>query len=283
MPSEPGIVGRPWAPRSWRVPALLANRSRTLAGGPMNVSPWAATTSAKPSSSERKPYPGGMASHPVTSAAEITAEAERYERCDSAGPMQMASSARPTGSDSRSASLYATTDSTPRARHARRIRRAISPRLAIRTFLNIRARASRRIGRGWGTPLVNDGTSDGAAAVGRHRHAELDRDQVLPVLDRITGFDQTRADDPVDRRHDLLGHTEHVDGPETITRADAHPGGQILARLEDADRGRRRDASRFRADGRVRHRVGLSWRGCVAPLARPIRGPVRRAAIACRR
>ena len=55
MPSEPGMVGRPWAPSSWRVPALLANRSRTLAGGPMKVRSWAATTSAKPSSSDRKP------------------------------------------------------------------------------------------------------------------------------------------------------------------------------------------------------------------------------------
>ena len=36
-------------------PALLANRSRTAADGPMNVRPWAATTSAKPSSSDRKP------------------------------------------------------------------------------------------------------------------------------------------------------------------------------------------------------------------------------------
>ena len=71
----------------------------------MNVRPWAATTSAKPSSSDRKPYPGWMASQPVTSAAEITAGAERYERLASAGPMQIASSASWTGSDSRSASL----------------------------------------------------------------------------------------------------------------------------------------------------------------------------------
>ena len=43
----------------------------------MKVSSWARTTSAKPSSSDRKPYPGWIASHPVTIAAEITAGADR--------------------------------------------------------------------------------------------------------------------------------------------------------------------------------------------------------------
>ena len=87
------------------MPALLANRSSTFAGGPMNVSPCAATTSAKPSSSDRKPYPGWIASQPLTSAAEMTAGADKYDRRASAGPMQMASSASWTGSESRSASL----------------------------------------------------------------------------------------------------------------------------------------------------------------------------------
>ena len=55
MPLEPGIVGRPSEPSRRRVDSLFAKRSRTSAGGPMNVRSWARTTSAKPSSSDRKP------------------------------------------------------------------------------------------------------------------------------------------------------------------------------------------------------------------------------------
>ncbi len=43
----------------------------------------------------------------------MTAGADRYDRRASAGPMQIASSASWTGSESRSASLYATTASMP--------------------------------------------------------------------------------------------------------------------------------------------------------------------------
>src|SRR3990170_4752123 len=53
--------------------------------------------------------------------------------------MQMAPSASCTGSEGRSASLYATTASMPSVRQARRMRRAISPRLAMRMRENIRA------------------------------------------------------------------------------------------------------------------------------------------------
>src|SRR5947207_1269927 len=52
--------------------------------------------------------------------------------------MHTASSASFTYLASRSASEYTTTDFTPSSRQARWIRRAISPRLAIRIFLNIR-------------------------------------------------------------------------------------------------------------------------------------------------
>src|SRR5512143_1822254 len=50
--------------------------------------------------------------------------------------MHTSSSAKRTCSDSRSASLYTATVSMPSSRQARMTRRAISPRLAIRTFLN---------------------------------------------------------------------------------------------------------------------------------------------------
>ena len=49
--------------------------------------------------------PGWIASQPVTTAAEITAGTERYDRLASDGPMQIASSASWTASVSRSASL----------------------------------------------------------------------------------------------------------------------------------------------------------------------------------
>ena len=52
----------------------------------------------------------------------------------SSGPMQMLSSASRTGSDPASAVEWATTDRMPISRHVRRIRSAISPRLAIRIF-----------------------------------------------------------------------------------------------------------------------------------------------------
>src|SRR6266542_3947439 len=61
----------------------------------------------------------------------------RYDSRAGAGPMQTSSSAKRTCSDSRSASEYTATVWTPSSRHARITRSAISPRLAIRIFLNI--------------------------------------------------------------------------------------------------------------------------------------------------
>src|SRR5215210_3919070 len=63
----------------------------------------------------------------------------RYESRAGAGPMQTSSSAKRTCSDSRSASEYTATVCTPSSRQARMTRSAISPRLAIRTFLNMHA------------------------------------------------------------------------------------------------------------------------------------------------
>src|SRR5438045_7520074 len=63
----------------------------------------------------------------------------RYLWADGGGPMHTASSASFTYLASRSASEYTTTDLTPSSRQARWIRRAISPRFAIRIFLNIEA------------------------------------------------------------------------------------------------------------------------------------------------
>ena len=61
---------------------------------------------------------------------------DRYEP-EGAGPMQTASSASFTYLASRSASEYTITALIPSSRQARWIRSAISPRLAIRIFLNM--------------------------------------------------------------------------------------------------------------------------------------------------
>src|SRR3979411_666680 len=60
--------------------------------------------------------------------------------------MHTSSSAKRTCSDSRSASEYTATVSTPSSRHARMMRSAISPRFAIRTFLNIARRSAGGVG-----------------------------------------------------------------------------------------------------------------------------------------
>src|SRR3954470_17097751 len=77
-----------------------------------------------------------MASAPVISAAAMRRGMLRYESRAGAGPMHTSSSAKRTCSDSRSASEYTATVCTPSSRQARMTRNAISPRLAMRTFLN---------------------------------------------------------------------------------------------------------------------------------------------------
>src|SRR6185437_565688 len=81
-----------------------------------------------------------MASAPVISAAAMSRGIFRYESRAGAGPMHTSSSANRTCSDSRSASEYTATAWMPSSWQARITRIAISPRLAIRTFLNMRAR-----------------------------------------------------------------------------------------------------------------------------------------------
>ena len=74
----------------------------------------------------------------MISAAETIAEMFRYEAADGYGPMQTSSSAKRTCRASRSASLYTATVRMPSSRQAEMMRSAISPRLAIRIFLNMR-------------------------------------------------------------------------------------------------------------------------------------------------
>ena len=96
----------------------------------------------------------------------MTAGADRYDRRASGGPMQIASSASCAGRLSRSASLYATTASTPSVRQARRI--------AQRDLAAVRD---------------EDPPEHQRASA---RGGELDADELLAVLDRRARLDQRR-------------------------------------------------------------------------------------------
>src|SRR4051812_5344451 len=104
--------------------------------------------------------------------------------------MHTASSASCTARESLSASLYATTEAMPAFRHARRMRSAISPRFAIRIFVNTRFLSLRF-------------------------HA-CDR---LAELDCLAGLDLEGLECAADRADHLLPHTEHVDVSKRITAA----------------------------------------------------------------
>src|SRR4051794_3786757 len=66
----------------------------------------------------------------------MSAGMDRYEWRAAGGPMQTFSSAKRTCSESVSAVEWTATERRPMSRQARITRSAISPRLAIRTFLN---------------------------------------------------------------------------------------------------------------------------------------------------
>ncbi len=69
MPSEPGVTGTPAARAVARAVFLSPIMEMTLALGPMNLILHLSHTSANSSFSERKPYPGWMASTLAISAA----------------------------------------------------------------------------------------------------------------------------------------------------------------------------------------------------------------------
>src|SRR5437773_3258066 len=104
-----------------------------VAGGPMKVSPASATASGNGARSERKPYPGVTAWQSVARAASRSLAMSRYDSAAGAAPIGTARWAARTWGESRSASEYTATDSSPSSWQARTIRRAISPRFATRT------------------------------------------------------------------------------------------------------------------------------------------------------
>src|SRR6476661_7044150 len=144
VPGEPGTVGTPASAASRRAVALSPIWRIWSPLGPMNVMLDALQVSANSAFSARNPYPGWMASAPVISAAAMMLGIRRYELRLGGGPMQTSSSANRTWSDSRSASEYTATVSRPSSRQARMTRSAISPRLAMSTFLNMERSGARR-------------------------------------------------------------------------------------------------------------------------------------------
>src|SRR5690606_29820718 len=111
--------------------------------------------------------------------------------------MHTASSASFTYLASRSASEYTITALMPISRQARWMRRAISPRLAIRIFLNMVARPlldhEQRLAVLHGLPVLNKDLGHGAALVGLdlvedlHRFDDADG---VAFLDRVADFDE---------------------------------------------------------------------------------------------
>src|SRR3990172_9254883 len=106
--------------------------------------------------------------------------------------MHTDSSASFTYFASRSASEWPTPVRTPSSRHARGIRSAISPRLAIRIFSNI-----------------------GAAP-----RASLEHDERLAVLDRLAVVDQDRLDHPILVGLDLVHELHRLDDADRLPRLD---------------------------------------------------------------
>ncbi len=72
-PPEPGTQGTPAAFISRMALTLSPIRRITFAGGPMNRKPLDSQRSAKSAFSDRKPYPGWIATASVTSAAAMIA------------------------------------------------------------------------------------------------------------------------------------------------------------------------------------------------------------------
>src|SRR5438045_1337473 len=99
--------------------------------------------------------------------------------------MQTSSSAKRTCSEFSSASEYTATVLMPSSRQATMTRMAISPRLAIRIFLNIGARRGPRRGSRVGV-------------------ACLDREEPFAVLHRLPVLDVDLHDLPVELRVDLV-------------------------------------------------------------------------------
>ena len=133
-PSEPDTQGTPAAFMTLMAETLSPIRRMVSARGPTKMKPLFSTRSAKSAFSDRKPYPGWIATESVTSAALMMAGMFKYDRADCGGPMHTVSSASRTCLVLKSAVECTATVLMPNSRQARKMRSAISPRLAMTTF-----------------------------------------------------------------------------------------------------------------------------------------------------
>src|SRR6185437_900362 len=146
--------------------------------------------------------------------------------------MQTDSSASITYLASASASEWIATVLMPISRHARWMRSAISPRLAINIFSNI-AKTHPTLG----PSPVGEGSGEG------HRRLRLlDQEKRLAVFHRLAVLHQDRLDRPRDVRLDLVEELHRLDDAEGLALGDG---------LADLDEGRR--AGRGRAIERPHH------------------------------
>src|SRR5205809_2360852 len=83
----PGATGTPAAAMRFRALILSPIALIAAAPGPTQIRPLASVVLAKLAFSERKPYPGWMASAPVALAAARIASALRYDSAGLAGPI----------------------------------------------------------------------------------------------------------------------------------------------------------------------------------------------------
>src|SRR6202041_496185 len=136
-----------------------------------------------------------MATESVTSAALMMAGMLRYDRAACGGPMQTVSSASSTCLVLKSAVECTATVLIPSSRQARRMRSAISPRLAITTFSII---------------------------------ALFDDEQRLAELDRLTVLGKNRRDASGLVGFDLVHHLHRLDDahrlPDLYFHADLDKG-----------------------------------------------------------
>src|SRR6478609_2472322 len=129
--------------------------------------------------------------------------------------MQMSSSANRTCSACSSASEYTATVLMPSSRQATRIRSAISPRLAMRIFLNmwlLGADGEQPLAELHGLPVLDVGLHHFALVLGVdlvHQLHRLDDAEHLALPDGITDFDEragTRLRRAIERADDRRLH-----------------------------------------------------------------------------
>ena len=235
MPSEPGIVGRPKPPSSWRVPALLANRSRTLAGGPMNVRSWARDDLGEALVLGQE----AVARVDRVAAGHERGRDDRRGRQVRALRVRRADADRLVGEADRRAIAIGLAVGDDRL-DAERAAGAQDPERDLAAVGDedlAEHQASRPVGRRRPTRAVGRGRA-GANSMTRSS---------WPYSTASPGSTRLEPDDAVDRRHDLLGDAEHVDGAEPVAGADPGAGRQV-----------RRAAGRCRRPARSRRRATRS-------------------------